>query len=265
MRMPTTSSDLYPFPLYVTLDEQRHFLSLPIQPVVVVGAGTEGVHAFAPSILATDEAFEISVRAEDAYFNRATGQIPGWIVMVEDEDDEIVSKHLLDESNQAIQTIAHHPIETAGVYRIRVLMQDGSIQGIGNPILVEEQPERYIYWGDTHGHSGFAEGIGTAERFMEWAKEDAKLDYVSHSEHDIWMDDHEWEVLKNVVKDYSEDGKFVAFLGYEWTIQNFQGGHHNVLFPHHGRQRTCSRADARYLVSPVSRICVRSTSHETSS
>ena len=238
MRMPTTSSDLYPFPLYVALDEQRHFLSLPIQPVVVVGAGTEGVHAFAPSILATDEAFEISVRAEDAYFNRATGQIPGWIVMVEGEDDEIVSKHLLDESNQAIQTIAHHPIETAGVYRIRVLLQDGSIQGVGNPILVEEQPERYIYWGDTHGHSGFAEGIGTAERFMEWAKEDAKLDYVSHSEHDIWMDDHEWEVLKNVVKDYSEDGKFVAFLGYEWTIQNFQGGHHNVLFrTTEGRER----------------------------
>ena len=95
---------------------------------------------------------------------------------------------------------------------------------------MQEAPKRRIYWGDTHGHSGFAEGIGTAERFMEWAREDARLDYVTHSEHDIWMDDQEWNVLNNIVQNATRDGHFVAFVGYEWTIRNLQGGHHNVLF-----------------------------------
>ena len=97
-------------------------------------------------------------------------------------------------------------------------------------MLVEEAPTRRIYWGDTHGHSGFAEGIGTPEKFMVWARDDARLDYVTHSEHDIWMDDYEWSVLQDNVRRFSEDGEFVAFLGYEWTVRNIQGGHHNVLF-----------------------------------
>ncbi len=44
------------------------------------------------------------------------------------------------------------------------------------------------------------------------------------------MDDFEWNVLTENVRRFSKDGEFVAFLGYEWTIQNIQGGHHNVLF-----------------------------------
>ena len=230
--MPSTSSDRYPFPIYIALDAQQHFLSLPIQHVVVTGTKTAGVHAFAPSILETDEAFEITVRAEDEFFNRAVGEIPIWSVQLAADDGDVASLNydLREQANAPIQRIQHAPLTTPGVYRITVTSADGSIQGVGNPILVEEDPSRYIYWGDTHGHSGFAEGIGTPERFMEWAKEDARLDYVTHSEHDIWMDDYEWQVLKNNVENYSEKGRFIAFLGYEWTIQNFQGGHHNVLF-----------------------------------
>ena len=65
---------------------------------------------------------------------------------------------------------------------------------------------------------------------MRWAKEDARLDYVTHSEHDIWLDDFEWEVLRELVKRYTEPGKFAPFLGYEWSVNNLRGGHHNVLF-----------------------------------
>lgn len=231
LMMPSTSSDRYPFPIYLALDSDRHFLSLPIQDVAVTGTATAGVHAFAPSVLATDQPFEISVRAEDEFFNRAIGEIPNWIVtLTHDGDEPALVYNLKEQGNVAIQGIQHAPLTTPGVYRITVQSEDGSIEGVGNPILVEQDPSRYIYWGDTHGHSGFAEGIGSAERFMEWAKDDAKLDYVSHSEHDIWMDDFEWQVLKDIVEDYSEEGEFIAFLGYEWTIQNFQGGHHNVLF-----------------------------------
>ena len=72
---------------------------------------------------------------------------------------------------------------------------------------------------------------------MRWAKEDAALDYVTHSEHDIWMDDAEWQILIDNVKKYS-DSNFIAFLGYEWTRSKFLGGHHNVIFrTAEGRER----------------------------
>ena len=71
--MPSFSTDRLPLPLYVDFDGSDLPVSLPIQPIVVVGGEVAGVHGFAPSVVATGEAFALSVRAQDRFFNRATG------------------------------------------------------------------------------------------------------------------------------------------------------------------------------------------------
>ena len=223
--MPSFSSDRMPLPLYVDFDGSGTFVSLPIQPIVVVGGRVAGVHGFAPSVVAAGEPFDLSVRAEDGFYNRAEGAIPAWEVTVNGEQ----FAHI-DVGREPITVLRDIRFDEPGVYRFTFRSEDGAITGVANPVLVEEAPKRRIYWGDTHGHSGFAEGIGTPEKFMVWARDDARLDYVTHSEHDIWMDDYEWSVLQDNVRRFSEDGEFVAFLGYEWTVRNIQGGHHNVLF-----------------------------------
>ena len=221
--LPSFSSDRMPLPLYVDFDGAGEPVSVPIQPIVVTGAEVAGVHGFAPSVVAVGEPFDVFVRAQDRFYNRATGRLPIWEVSVNGETwGEL-------RSESAIAVLEDVRFDAPGVYRFAFRSKDGAIVGVANPVLVEEAPKRRIYWGDTHGHSGFAEGVGTPDQFMVWARDDARLDYVTHSEHDIWMDDFEWNVLKNNVQRYSDDG-FVAFLGYEWTIVNTQGGHHNVLF-----------------------------------
>ncbi|XOV84009.1 MAG: DUF3604 domain-containing protein [bacterium] len=222
--MPTFSSDRMPFPLYLLFDPDESLVSLPIAPVQVVGSKIAGVHAFAPSVVRPGEKFDLSVRAEDQFYNRAQGPIPGFKVFA---NDQLLAQ--LPPAEQAITVISDVSFAKAGVQRITVVSDDGSIQGVANPILVSSDAPK-IRWGDTHGHSGFAEGIGTPDRFMQWAKEDARLDFVTHSEHDIWMDDYEWQVLQDNVRKYTEPGRFVAYLGYEWTTRNIFGGHHNVLF-----------------------------------
>jgi hypothetical protein len=224
MLMPSFSSDRMPLPVYLSLDDRDQWLSLPIQPIAVIGGPVAGVHGFAPSIVAPGEAFTLSVRAEDAHYNRATGATPEWRVLVNGATNQLIP------ANRGPITHLELRIDTPGVHRISIESVDGKIRGDVNPILVEPEPTQRVYWGDTHGHSGFAEGIGTPERFMTWARDDARLDFVTHSEHDIWMDDAEWEVLRANVAQYSNEGTFVAFLGYEWTARNLAGGHHNVLF-----------------------------------
>ena len=225
LRMSTISSDRMPLPLYLDFDGSKLFITLPIQPIVVSGAETAGVHGFAPSVVATRETFDLSVRAEDRYYNRGTGAIPGWEILL--NGDPFRS---LDAGGDAIQLVEDVSLDAPGVYRFTIRSPDGSIVGEANPVLVEDDPQRRVYWGDTHGHSGFAEGIGTPDRFMTWARDDARLDYVMHSEHDIWLDDYEWNVLADNVRRFTEEGEFIAYLGYEWTVNNRQGGHHNVLF-----------------------------------
>ncbi len=223
MTMPTFSSDRMPLPIYIQLKRDGQLFSLPIQPVRIEGADFAGVHGFVPSVVAPGEIFEVSVRAQDIYFNRAKGPIPDWALNFNEEIS-------LDLASSGAITVTSTSLAEPGIYFPKITSTDGAITGVTNPILVTAKDRPKIMWGDTHGHSGFAEGIGTPERFMIWARDDARLDYVTHSEHDIWLDDYEWEVLRENVINYTEEGKFIAYLGYEWTVRNQSGGHHNVLF-----------------------------------
>lgn len=233
MRMPDIGTDFMVFPIYVAFELGDRFVPLPLQPVSIVGTDLAGVHAFAPSIVATGQPFDISVRSRDRFYNRPSEASPVWHVKL---NGETVAE--TESTDVAISRVTFSDgLTEAGVYQLTVESADGAISGFGNAILVEDEPTRFIYWGDTHGHSGFAEGLGTPDGFMRWAKEDAALDYVTHSEHDIWMDDYEWQVLIDNVLTFSDDN-FIAFLGYEWTRSKFLGGHHNVLFrTAEGRER----------------------------
>ncbi len=223
--MPSITNDQVQLPLYLSFEQQGPFIGLPVQTVVISGGSLAGVAAFAPSVVGVDEAFSISVRGEDSRANRATGKMPGWKVFANETPlTEIAA------GNDAITVVDNLRLLTPGAWFIRVESLDGSIKGRGNPILVETSPMRRIFWGDTHGHSGFAEGMGSAEGFMRYARDDARLDYVTHSEHDVFMDDSEWEVLRQLVSKYTEEKQFIPFLGYEWTVDNRFGGHHNILF-----------------------------------
>ena len=219
MSMPSFSSDRMPLPIYLAFADGGHYYSLPIQPIRIEGSQLAGVTGFAPSIVKPGESFELAIRARDRYFNRASGGLPNWLVQAN-------GAPLLAAPSSGAITVLETTLDTPGTYYLTINSEDGSVSGQVNPILVTDESRPRIYWGDTHGHSGFAEGIGTPERFMRWARDDARLDFVTHSEHDIWLDDAEWEVLRDNVRKFSEDGRFAAYLGYEWPVNATGGGHH---------------------------------------
>ena len=232
-RVQTFSNSAFPLPLYVDLKGTRDLLTLPIQTYAVQGGPVMGVHGFGPSIVKTGESFVLSIRSEDRYRNRASGPIPEYTVTVNDQPYATIQA-----SDQAITLLPENHFDAPGVYRFHIRSTDGAIEGDCNPIWVQDDPELRVYWGDTHGHCGFAEGQGTPESFFEFGRDDARLDFLTHSEHDIWMDDTEWQSLINNVDRYNNDGEFVAILGYEWTADTRRGGHHNVFFRDtHNRKR----------------------------
>lgn len=222
--MADFSSDRMPLPLYLALNGDDPLLSLPIQPIAVTGTKFAGVAGFAPSVVRPGETFTLSVRGQDQYYNRSINGHPALKIR---NGDQVIARVPPNAEAISLVTLA---LAEPGAYHLEIETRDGKVSGRVNPILVAGEDRDRIYWGDTHGHSGFAEGIGTPDAFMIWARDDARLDYVTHSEHDIWMDDHEWEVLKWNVRRYTQEGAFIAYLGYEWTVRNINGGHHNVLF-----------------------------------
>ena len=81
--MASTSGARLPLPLYVDLDASGEWRPLPVLPFAVSGTDVAGVHGVAPSVVEPGETFELSVRAEDAFRNRATGVVPAFEILVD--------------------------------------------------------------------------------------------------------------------------------------------------------------------------------------
>ncbi len=219
-------------PIFVDIDGSRRPMALIWPAFRVVGSRVHAVKGFAPSIVEPGEKFSLAVRSEDRLYNRATGAIPAYEVTLNGR-----SFRTLAAGSSAVNVLEGLSIDAEGVYRYNFRSPDGAITGSSNPIWVKRDPAHRIYWGETHTHTGMAEGQGTVEGSYRYAREDARLDFLGLSEHDKYMDDGEWRDMQNAVRKYSKDGEFVAFLAYEWTVRRPLGGHHNVFYRTPDRDR----------------------------
>jgi len=224
LKVQSFSTDSLLLPLYVDLDGSGNYLTPRWPGVEVVGGPAERVSVVAPSIVSVGERFEISVRTEDRFTNRASSGIPAYELTA---GDEILQR--IPAGGSAITRVSGVEYDTPGVYRFEVRSVDGSITAVSNPVWVRESPPYRVYWGETHGHTAFAEGQGSPEEFFRYGREDSRLDFLTLSEHDIWLDAGEWRTMKELTRRSDENG-VVSFLGYEWTAFRTRGGHHNVFF-----------------------------------
>ncbi len=231
-RIQSTSVSRCTFPVYLDLEGTGNFLQPSWPGVEVLGKPeVAAVTAFAPSIVAPGERFDVWVRSEDDRYSRSSGPPPEYVVLLNGEPFSRIPK-----GSAAVTAIRDVRLDAPGVYRFTISSTGGSISGSSNPVWVRETPPYRIYWGDTHGHIAFADGQGAPDGYFRFARDDARLDFVTLSEHDLWLDDAEWRTLQEMVVKYHEDGRFIPILGYEWTVSP-PGGHHNVYFADSGGQR----------------------------
>jgi hypothetical protein len=232
-RVQTWSTDLLLLPIYVDFEGSGLFLTSAWPGVTVAGRReVAAVRAYVPSVVAPGEPFELSVRSEDALFNRAATAIPAYQVLLDGQP-----WRTLGATDRAVQVLADVRLDRPGIHRFTVRTADSRVSGTSNPVWVREDASRRVFWGETHGHCGFGEGQGSPESYFRFGREDSRLDFLTITEHDALLDDGEWADLSRRVRDWSDEGRFVTFLGYEWSGHRDQGGHHNVVFRHPGRRR----------------------------
>lgn len=95
------------------------------------------------------------------------------------------------------------------------------------------------YFGDLHAHSALSDDASNPpDAFFRVARDVAGLDFVVLSDHDAFITDNEWEILKATAASFHVPGRFVTFSAIEWTHR----WHMNVYFQ--GDDETyCSSSD----------------------
>ena len=234
LRLQTLTTEALVLPIYVDLEGTGVYFTprWPHHEVVSLDE-VESLAVFAPSVVAAGEEIDLVVRSEDRYFNRSRG-VTGqeYTVLL---DGEMVAT--VPAGSAAAARVEAVTVSEPGVARFVVRSVDGRLEAESNPVWVEAAPAERIYWGELHGHAGFAEGQGGGEQFYRYARDDARLDFVALTDHDSSMDDLEWRHLQELSRDFTEEGEFLAILGYEWSARRYLGGHHNVFFRSRDRPR----------------------------
>jgi len=104
--------------------------------------------------------------------------------------------------------------------------------GISAIIKGPERPTRdglHLYWGDLHVHSNMANYVqATPEENYEYARFVSQLDFIAITDQDHFLSDKMFETVIQNANRNNIPGKFVAFIGYEWSSRLY--GHRNVIF-----------------------------------
>lgn len=96
-----------------------------------------------------------------------------------------------------------------------------------------------LYFGDVHSHTSYSDGTGTPDQAFDHARNVGKVDFWTVSDHleqfgpvedpaSPYAGQKEWDVVKKIAAEKTENGKFVALAGYEWGSDVAQG-HMNIL------------------------------------
>ena len=117
----------------------------------------------------------------------------------------------------------------------QLLAKDPSgAESFSNPFIVSTVPHEYkLYWGDLQNHTNITDGNATIEDFYDYAQNVANIDFVALTDHDHtyginYLTPDVWEKIRELARANNSDGKFVSFLGWEWTNEN--KGHKHIVY-----------------------------------
>jgi hypothetical protein len=127
-------------------------------------------------------------------------------------------------------------VDEPGELAITVKDAEGRVVCTSNPLRIVTALELLPYWADLHGQSEETIGTNSARELIEFARDQAFLDAMSHQGNDFQITTPFWEELNRLTAEFNKDGEFIIFPGYEWSGNTGLGGDRNVMFRQEGRQ-----------------------------
>jgi hypothetical protein len=120
-----------------------------------------------------------------------------------------------------------------GVQLVRGSVPGDTVQQVANPVVVMDDPEWNIYWGELNGHSDLSTGARSPGLYYWYAKAVALLDFAALTDNDQvdekLLDLEAFRGLPEIIAEADEAGSFVGLVGFEWSSRQY--GHRLVWFP----------------------------------
>jgi hypothetical protein len=192
----------------------------------IVGNTAVALRVIVPRMTERANRRECRLKAEDAFGNVA-GAGPRSAVLLLDGAKPVGRADI--EPDRAATAEAAAPADDRW-HTFVAATDDGALWSRSNPFGPSPVEGYHLYWGEIHGQSGLCDGTNSPAEIYTYAREAAGLDFASVSSHDFELTAENWEEIRGATRDAHEPGRFVTFLGYEWSGDSSVGGDNNIYF-----------------------------------
>ena len=232
-RAQTFVEKAFRFRTLIDAQGSGQYVTLPSSPITEIVAGeAERLVLIVPSEAEIERPFDLVVKAEDGWGNPATSY--SGAIALEEESGSIANLpncYAFQPGDRGVRRFGNCTVNRLGIFTIRARALDGTLAGESNPLRALETPSPHNpFWADLHGQSGETVGTNSVRDYFAFARDCSALDVSGHQANDFQIRAPVWEEIKAAANDANEPGRFVAFVGYEWSGTTAGGGDRNIYF-----------------------------------
>ena len=236
MRLQTFCEATFEFKVLVDAIATYNYVELPEQPMIRIVPGPPVLYkAILPTRRGKGEPFRLCLKGEDRWGNPSDRCDREFALRASLEVDGL-PESITFERGQFSRMVENLRVDGEGDLIVDLLDSDGHTVARSNPCRFADETPLLPYWGDLHGQSEETIGTNSARDFYEFARDQAFLDICVHQGNDFQITSEFWNWLNELSAEFTEDGRFIVFPGWEWSGNTGLGGDRNVLHMHEGRQ-----------------------------
>jgi len=234
LRLQSFCESHFEFKTAVDVYATGHFTPLSSTPFIRIEPGPPVCwKVLAPTLRRPGEAFDLGIRAEDAWGN-PTDQARGRLRLAANLAVDGLPAEIDFPGDGRAFKVKGLRVREEGVVRIRLLDRQDRLLAHANPLVIKDGSLQG-YWGDLHGQSGESVGVGSIREYFRFARDYAFLDACAHQANDFQVNNEFWRHINQTTASFNDEGRFVTFPGYEWSGNTGVGGDHNIYFSQEGR------------------------------
>ena len=229
IRAQTFCKDAFEFRVAVDWCGTWVYERVPSPSVPIVSGPAHKLVVVGPSETAVGEETWVGVKAEDMWGNPSRGYA-GEVAIDAGGLEGLPASYRFSAADRGVVRFEGVKAPAEGAYRVQV-ERDG-MRAEGNPLVcIAEWGQYRPFWGDLHGQSEETVGTNPVSSYFRFAREDALVDFAGHQGNDFQITAEIWAEIKAQANAQNDPGRFVAYVGWEWSGNTPVGGDHNVYYP----------------------------------
>ena len=207
------------------------YTEVPSPKIPIISGPPHRLVVLGSSETTPNEETWIGAKAEDLWGNPST-EYNGTVQINAEGLTGLPETYQFQPTDQGVHRFEGVKAPTTGIYRVDATDSDNELEAEGNPLrCVENRGTHQPFWGDLHGQSEETVGTNPVSSYFRFAREAALADFAGHQGNDFQITKAVWKEIKAQANTQYDPGRFVTFVGYEWSANTPLGGDHNVYYP----------------------------------